>query len=423
MPRQSHLFIAAEIDAAEIAPVKALLGTMTVAQDGQADPENALVPFGHIAGLHFARFVVLEDPSLRDRIGITRLAPMEATRLALIVDGDGRPEELIDRLVVAAAEGLARIFRHCDPMLAAGQMGAWLRRHRLASAAVYVNAPGRGARQVREEADLHEALLAARLAHPHKSPHELWPDLHAAGRMVPLTPIERPGVLDRLRHVGDLLSLPVLAILLGPFFLLAAPFLIAALRRRETRDPVIAPRPSRDRNRMLSAIEDHDLVNQYSAIGTVKPGRFRLWLTIVILWIIDWGARHLYRHGRLGRVNTIHFASWTFLDDRRRIFFASNYDGSREAYNDDFINKVAFGLNLSFSNGLGYPHTDWLITGGARHEQDFKRYLFHHQIPTQVWYNAARGLTTYDMARNARLRRAFEKAPVGADLLRFVAEI
>ena len=161
----------------------------------------------------------------------------------------------------------------------------------------------------------------------------------------------------------------------------------------------------------------------YSAIGSLKPGRFRRWLTIVILWVINWGARHIYRSGRLARVNTIHFASWTFLDDRRRVFFASNYDGSREAYNDDFINKVAFGLNLSFSNGLGYPRTDWLVRGGARHERDFKWYLFHHQIPTQVWYNPFRGLTTYDMARNARLRATYERRPTGAELARFVAEI
>jgi hypothetical protein len=122
-------------------------------------------------------------------------------------------------------------------------------------------------------------------------------------------------------------------------------------------------------------------------------------------------------------VNTIHFASWTFLDDKRRLLFVSNYDGSREAYNDDFINKVAFGLNLSFSNGLGYPRTDWLIVGGAWHEQDFKWYLFHHQIPTQVWYSAFPGLTTYDMARNARLRLALESTPTGADLSRIVAQI
>ena len=43
------------------------------------------------------------------------------------------------------------------------------------------------------------------------------------------------------------------------------------------------------------------------------------------------------------------------LDDKRRLFFASNYDGSLDSYMDDFINKVALGMNLVFSNGIGFP--------------------------------------------------------------------
>ena len=422
MPRQSLLIVAAEIGEGAIEPLKALLETMTNAP-GQADPANTIVPFGQIEGLHVARFVVLEDPSLPDRAGITDLPATEPTRLALMADGDGSAEEILERLVAKAAPGLARIFAHCDAAVTPGNIAEWMRRSRIPAAATYVNGPGRGARQVREEAALHDVLLATCLAHPDKAPRELWPLLREAGSGVPLTPLRGPTLGERLADFADLLSFPLLAILLSPLLLLAAPVLIVMLRRRETSDPVIAPRPLRARNAMLSAIEDHDVANQYSAIGSLKPGLFRRWLAVAILWIIGWGSRHLFRSGRLGRVNTIHFASWTFFDDKRRVFFASNYDGSREAYNDDFINKVAFGLNLSFSNGLGYPRTDWLIVGGARHEQDFKWYLFHHQIPTQVWYNAFRGLTTYDMARNARLREAFERVPTGAALTRFLAEI
>jgi len=40
--------------------------------------------------------------------------------------------------------------------------------------------------------------------------------------------------------------------------------------------------------------------------------------------------------------------------------YASNYDGSLDSYMDDFINKVAYGLNLVFSNGIGYPRTSFL---------------------------------------------------------------
>jgi hypothetical protein len=75
---------------------------------------------------------------------------------------------------------------------------------------------------------------------------------------------------------------------------------------------------------------------------------------------------------------------------------------------DDFINKVGWGLNLLFSNGLGWPRTRWLILGGARLEQSFKRYQRRHQIPTQVWYKAYPGLALVDLERNQRIREGLE---------------
>jgi hypothetical protein len=92
------------------------------------------------------------------------------------------------------------------------------------------------------------------------------------------------------------------------------------------------------------------------------------------------------------------------------MLFASNYDGSLESYMDDFINKVAWGLNLVFSNGVGYPRTDWLIFHGAKNEQKFKYYIRRHQLPTEVWYNAHPGLTALDLERNTRIRQGIEKS-------------
>lgn len=422
MGRGAQLFIAAPVRAEARPELDELLASICAAP-GQADPHNPLIPFAQIDTLRFARLVILDDPSLADRVAAAPGLPLEEpVRLVLILDGEGSADELLDGLVDAAADGLARIFAHCegfDPE----RLRDWLAERRVDSAARYLNAPKRSPRQVREEAKLHRVLRACREAHADLDTEALAPRLRAAGAACALTPLKRPLPIERVREAAHFLLVPLLAILFAPVLLLAAPAFVVMLRRREKRDPVIAPRPSRARNRMLSGIEDHDLTNQYSAIGSLKPGRFRRWLTVAILWLIDWGSRHLYTQERLARVNTIHAASWTFLDDRRRIFFASNYDGSREAYNDDFINKVAFGLNVSFSNGLGYPRSDWLIFGGAWHEQDFKRYLFHHQIPTQVWYKPDPGLTTYDMARNARIRQGFER-PLRGDALRgWIAEI
>ncbi len=47
---------------------------------------------------------------------------------------------------------------------------------------------------------------------------------------------------------------------------------------------------------------------------------------------------------------------------------------------DDFINKVGWGLNLVFSNGVGYPRTQWLIKGGAKFEGKYKKTLRRNQL-------------------------------------------
>jgi hypothetical protein len=96
------------------------------------------------------------------------------------------------------------------------------------------------------------------------------------------------------------------------------------------------------------------------------------------------------------------------MDNHRRLLFASNYDGSLDSYMDDFINKVAYGLNLVFSNGVGYPRTKFLLSGGAKEEMTFKYYLRRHQVPTQVWYKAYPGVTTADLARNTEIREGLE---------------
>src|SRR5262249_9218046 len=162
-----------------------------------------------------------------------------------------------------------------------------------------------------------------------------------------------------------LLAVPLVLVVLLPFFIIYAPFFFWELRRREKTDAVIVPRPSPAHVQALSVLEDHDVTNQFSAFGQVKPGWFRLSTLLLIFWGRDFSTRQIYTRGRLARVGTIHFARWVFMDNHRRLLFASNYDGSLDSYMDDFINKVAYGLNLVFSNGVGYPRTDYLLCGGA----------------------------------------------------------
>jgi hypothetical protein len=154
----------------------------------------------------------------------------------------------------------------------------------------------------------------------------------------------------------------------------------------------------------LAALEDHLVQNPFSAIGFVKPGRFRRLTLRGVLYVLDYATRHVFDRENLAGVKTIHFARWVVLDGGRRVIFASNYDGSLESYMDDFVDKIAWGLNVAFSNGYGFPRTRWLFLDGARDELAFKDYLKLHQVPTRVWYSAYGRLTNANIARNARIR-------------------
>ncbi len=161
----------------------------------------------------------------------------------------------------------------------------------------------------------------------------------------------------------------------------------------------------------LAALEDHVVQNPFTALGFVKPGLFRRLTLTGVLYAINYVTRHVFNRGNLAGVKTIHFARWVFLDDKRRVIFASNYDGSLESYMDDFIDKIAWGLNIVFSNGYGYPNARFLILDGCHDELAFKDYLRLHQVPTRVWFSAYEQLSCANIGNNARIRAGLRGEP------------
>jgi hypothetical protein len=418
MTPQSTFMVVAPVVPGRQDELRAVLSSLNQ-RPGVADPQNRLVPFGQFGRLHFARFVILDDPTLDDitAYGVPRVAFPPA--LAFLGDVDGPADEFLADLVERAGDGLRRIFAHCQGFRSAGDLRRWMDDHGVAPSATYVNWRGRTVRQIREEVALREALVSYLREHgtigAGKDAQRVRDELvqfvaaeRRAGRLSLTAPAATPLAWS-LRNLLHAVGVPLALLLLFPFLLLGLPLLAYELRRRERSDPEIVPVLDPERVRQLAGLEDHDVTNQFSAIGSVKPGLFRRWALAFFLWLLDYGARHVYHRGHLTRVGTIHFARWVFLDGKRRMLFASNYDGSLESYMDDFINKVAWGLNLVFSNGVGYPRTDWLILGGAKDEQKFKRLLRRHQLATEVWYSAHPGLTAVDLERNTRIRQGVER--------------
>jgi hypothetical protein len=397
--------------------LRALFATMNSAP-GVADPRNPLVPFGEFAQLHFARFVILNDPTLGDIVAYGVPRPDLPNYLAFVGDCDGPSRACLAEMAQRAGEGLRRIFAHCEGFDARGDLLAWMQAHDLPIAASYVNWVGRTVVQIKQESDLQQALSARLDRTPVASAaeaRERWRKMvnfvrnEIDARRLSLAP-PRPTPLDWLAAKwANLLVSLLLSLIALPFLVILAPLLLFLLRRRETQDPEICPRPDAALLVELQSLEDHDVTNQYTAFGSAKPGVFRRALITLVLAVIQFTARHIFTRGYLARVQTIHFARWVFVDNKRRVLFTSNYDGGHQAYMDDFINKAAWGLNVAFSSGVGWPHTDWLLLRGARREHYFKYFQRRHQLPTQVWYKAYPGLTLTDLERNARIRQGLEQ--------------
>lgn len=411
--------ILATIIPSHVEELRQLLGSMNY-EPGLLDPANALISFGQFDKLHFARVLILDDQTLDD-ITVYGLPKVNyPTYLAILGDSDGRTDEFLAEMAERAGEGLRRIFAHCEGYAPGADLLGWMKARNLSPTANYINWIGRTVQQVKEEDALREAIetfLQKRAESPGEmQPRQLWNTLKqfAADEVqqgrITLTPPEPTPLGWQIRNLLHLLGIPILTLILSPLILLGLPFFLIQLRRCEKSDPEIAPRVDPDHANLLSALEDHGVTNQFSAMGSLKPGRFRRLTMILVLCAIDYTARHIFNRGRLARVTSIQFARWVFLDDKRRVIFTSNYDGSLESYMDDFINKVGFGLNVVFSNGIGYPTTNWLIMDGAKDEQRFKDYLRRHQMPTQAWYNAHPGLTAHDKWRNSLIRKGLEKA-------------
>jgi hypothetical protein len=408
--------VVAPIEAGRESELQGLLTSMNVGT-GRVDASNELVPFARFDRLHFARLAILDDASSADLAVYGQTPVTYPPALAFLGDCDGDAVSLLRELADRAGPGLRRLFACCG-LGSSDDLFAWMRERNHVAGALYVNQRGRSLRQIREDAALSRAVEQLvdrdRASLVEKDPREIHAlvrrfvqDEVRAGRLT-LTTDGPPPLGWRIRETLDRIGTPIVALALTPLALPLLPILAWQLRSRERSDPEVVPPVDPDHAGRLAEIEGHDVTNQFSALGSLKPGRFRLWLSLGILRIADYATRHVFVSGRLARVVSIHTAQWVILDDRRRVFFGSNYDGSLESYMGDFINKVAWGLNGLFSNGVGYPTTSWLMFGGARDEQKFKDYIRRHQVPSQVWYSAHAGMTAYEIERHHRVRKGVE---------------
>ncbi len=410
MPHQLGVTIRAEVAADQVPGLRKWLAE--TARNGVADGP---FDFARMHGLHFAKLYLLEET---EDLGNQ---PIPAS-LILMTEVDAPLRRHLAELVDMGGDGFDQAFGYSVGYPGPGARRrariGWLRRHLVSASAVYVNTVGRGLTQIRQEARLREALEYYLDQHDWtgRAPAEVRRDLraHVAGRADlawAMKPARPPSLLFRAREAVHLVAVPLALLAMAPALLAALPFWAVALRlaeRRDSRDQPPTGRPTLQHIEELASYEDFVTQNPFAVVGFVKPGLLRLVTFRAVTAAIGYAARHVYNHGSLAGIKTIHFARWVPLDGWRRMTFASNYDGAVEAYNDDFIDKVWWGLNASFGNAVGYPPTRWLLWDGAKDEQPFKYILRIRQVPVPVWYTAYPTLSADNIENNAQIRAGLQ---------------
>lgn len=403
MPHQEAVTISAAIRPDHHEPVRACLAKMS----SQGAGHNSVIPFANLDGVHFARLFVL--PADIDLEG--REIPAS---LVYMCDVDAPSAAHLRALADQHGTGLDAVFGSCvdypEGEVTKQRRLGWLEDHAVRSAAVYVHTVGRSVAQVRAENDLRgsiEIFLDSPNAVP---PTDSAVQAHQRIRSLvfgrrDLAWARRsptgPGIAFTVRGLAHLLLVALAGLVLLPILLPLTIVVLVLVRLKERRDVPGAARPDAEQLQATEQHEDFAAQNPFTAVGLVKPGGLRSLVMRTVLFGLDFACRHVYRRDKLAGVATIHFARWTPIDGGRRLVFASNYDNSLESYMDDFVDRVAWGLNAVFSNGVGWPRTRWLLLDGARDESAFKDYLRTHQVPTPVWWSAYDTLPARNVDANA----------------------
>lgn len=168
-------------------------------------------------------------------------------------------------------------------------------------------------------------------------------------------------------------------------------------------------RPDPAHIKSLKEFEDHAPTNHMVSVVHAYTDASRRWAKWAAFILFNTLARYKFTQGALGAISTIHFAHWAYGNNKRRLLFMSNYDGSWESYLDDFTLKAATGLTFAWSHCKGLPPTRLMYKGGAADGPAFIDWARRSMVPTLVWYSAYPELSIRTINRNSALRQAIAK--------------
>ncbi len=369
---------------------------------------DSTLSFNKSESIHFARWILIAPPASR---------PQGAMRLVFCAHFDDMAQEdQITEVVRVGRAALDRIYSQCEDY--SNEADAtdesrqrYLKDHSIKSNAIFVGAPDRTLKHIREE-----AILRDRIEHylntndfTGRRPSEV---VAAVREFVSSESSLSWGMTPTPPRRHTFLSMVLFSILV--LFLLPwlAAWLLILRFRYESNDQSLNLMPSGIDPRLLQRlerIEDIRLQNQFSQLMDIKPGLFRFFTLKLVLWVTNFLSRNFFTNGQISQIPSIHFATWTIIDNGSRLLFQSNFDGSWDSYLGDFIDKAAFGLNAFLSNCTGFPPTRFLFFKGVNDVEHYKAWARNANIPTQVWYTAYPALNVKNVNFNSQVRLGLRK--------------
>lgn len=215
-------------------------------------------------------------------------------------------------------------------------------------------------------------------------------------------------------HIGafDALYCSALRIAVVGFFTIELPIMaiLVWIRWLEDRDPVLEdPHDDPEKLRAIMALEDQISQNHMGSVVLIKPGVLRSVILRAGLWGLGYLLRVQAMDGYLASMRTIHFAHWAIVSDGSRLAFYSNFDSSWESYLDDFIEKAHAGLTLAWTNGIGFPYTQFLVNEGASNGRLFKAWARHSMAEGLFWFSAYKDLSVNQIERQYRIAKGLRQ--------------
>jgi hypothetical protein len=364
--------------------------------------------------VHYAAWLIL--PGVRgDRD--THDGP---ARLLLETNYDGELDQHLSDLVSNCGPALDKVYTYCKGYPAVGcktpeSVQTFLKeQYQLTSAdptAYYIAIPGRTIEDIRNAICVYEEAKGfldsfGNCRDPNKIRSDLVAHFKDAGAAVrPKRPAITQKGLRRLLAFNLVPGIPFMLLYL--FFCWLPLCLIARYfekkERRQRRHPLCDPTAHPE----VYAHLDLGTQNHLCTFATVTPGWFR---TLVVKRALALGrilSTRFFILGRLDQMNTVHFARWILID--RQLLFLGTYDGSWSGYLSDFSDQ-AWGVNLIWSNTIGFPPTRFLVRGGASDLQGFQTQALTHYSPAPVFYSAYRNYSLANIIRCLEFRDELAEA-------------